>query len=144
MRFNPGPAARTLRQARRGYDPQQHRSGDALRRHRDRDDLQFWSTLTGDRDERITTTDLHGRVTSKTVRRVPVLPRHRSPNLPVGKVVVIRRRMAPVIRRAQMAWHRRDVHRQARASAGSSTSRRPRWWSVLALRRDERYSEAGS
>ena len=28
---------------------------------RDRDDLQFWSTLTGDRDERITSHDLHGR-----------------------------------------------------------------------------------
>ena len=40
---------------------------------RDRDDLQFWSTLAGERDEPITTTDLHGRVASRTVRRVPVL-----------------------------------------------------------------------
>ena len=32
---------------------------------RDRDDLQFWSTLAGERDERITTTDLHGRVASQ-------------------------------------------------------------------------------
>ncbi|MBC3191690.1 type IV secretory system conjugative DNA transfer family protein [Pseudonocardia sp. C8] len=106
---------------------------------RDRDDLQFWSTLTGDRDERITTTDLHGRVASKTVRRVPVLPPAQIANLPVGKVVVIRRGMAPVIGRAQMAWHRRDVRRQARARCRiEHRAARPRWWSVLALRRDER------
>ena len=45
---------------------------------RDRDDLGFWSTLAGDRDERITTTDLHGRVASRTVRKVPVLAPARS------------------------------------------------------------------
>ena len=32
---------------------------------RDQADLQFWSTLAGERDERITTTDLHGRVASQ-------------------------------------------------------------------------------
>ena len=49
---------------------------------RDRDDLQFWSTLTGERDERMLTTDLHGRVASRTVRRVPVLAPAQIANLP--------------------------------------------------------------
>ena len=40
---------------------------------RDQADLHFWSTLAGERDERVTTTDLHGRVASRTVRKVPVL-----------------------------------------------------------------------
>ena len=77
---------------------------------RDRDDLQFWSTLAGERDEPIVTTDLHGRVASRTVRRVPVLPPAQIANLPAGRVVVIRRGIGPVIGRAQMAWRRRDVH----------------------------------
>jgi hypothetical protein len=76
---------------------------------RDRDDLQFWSTLTGERDEPITTTDLHGRVASRTVRRVPVLQPAQLANLPAGRVVVIRRGLPPVIGRAPMAWRRRDV-----------------------------------
>jgi hypothetical protein len=76
---------------------------------RDHDDLQFWSTLTGERDEPITTTDLHGRVASRTVRRVPVLQPAQLANLPAGRVVVIRRGLPPVIGRAPMAWHRADV-----------------------------------
>jgi type IV secretory pathway TraG/TraD family ATPase VirD4 len=80
---------------------------------RDRDDLQFWSTLAGERDERITTTDLHGRVASRTLRRVPVLPPAQIANLPTGKVLLIRRGLGPVIGRAQMAWRRRDVRAAA-------------------------------
>ena len=76
---------------------------------RDRDDLQFWSTLTGERDEPITTPDLHGRGATRTVRRVPVLQPAQIANLPAGRVLVIRRGLAPVIGRAQMAWRRRDV-----------------------------------
>ena len=49
---------------------------------RDRDDLQFWSTLAGERDEPVLTTDLHGRVASRTVRRVPVLAPAQIANLP--------------------------------------------------------------
>ena len=80
---------------------------------RDRDDLQFWSTLAGERDEPITTTDLHGRVASKTTRRVPVLPAAQIANLPTGRVLLIRRGIAPVIGRVQMAWRRRDVRHHA-------------------------------
>jgi len=75
----------------------------------DRDDLNYWSTLAGERDEPVLTTDLHGRVTSRSVRRVPVLAPAQLANLPAGRVVVWRRGMAPVVGRAEMAWRRRDV-----------------------------------
>lgn len=76
---------------------------------RDRDDLQFWSTLGGERDEPITTTDLNGRVASRTVRKVPVLPAAQIANLPAGQVMLIRRGIPPVIGRATMVWRRVDV-----------------------------------
>ena len=82
---------------------------------RDRDDLQFWSTLTGERDERILTTDLHGRVASRTVRRVPVLAPAQIANLPTGKVLLIRRGLAPLVGKVSPAWRRRDVRRHQRA-----------------------------
>ena len=50
----------------------------------DRDDLTYWSTLAGERDEPITTTDLHGRVASRTTRRVPVLAPAQLATLPPG------------------------------------------------------------
>src|SRR5690242_5279701 len=83
---------------------------------KDRDDLIFWSTLAGDRDEPITTTDLHGRVASRSLRRVPVVPPAQIANLPEGRVLVIRRGIAPVLGKATMAWRRPDV-RWARFSA---------------------------
>jgi type IV secretory pathway TraG/TraD family ATPase VirD4 len=86
----------------------------------DRDDLIFWSTLAGDRDERITTTDLHGRVASRTVRKVPVLAPAQLANLPTGRVVVFRRGIAPVIGTAQMVWRRRDVRAHDRTQAGAT------------------------
>jgi hypothetical protein len=76
----------------------------------DRDDLNYWSTLAGEREEPITTTDLHGRVASRSTRRVPVLAPAQLANLPAGRVVVFRRDMPPVIGRAEQAWRRRDVH----------------------------------
>jgi type IV secretion system protein VirD4 len=76
----------------------------------DRDDLNYWSTLAGDRDERTTTTDMHGRVASRTTRRVPVLAPAQLANLPARRVVAFRRDMPPVVGRAEQAWRRRDVH----------------------------------
>jgi type IV secretory pathway TraG/TraD family ATPase VirD4 len=76
---------------------------------RDRDDLNYWSHLSGEREQRITTTDLHGRVASRTTRPVPVLAPAQLANLPAGKVVVFRRGMAPVVGRAEQAWRRRDI-----------------------------------
>lgn len=76
----------------------------------DRDDLIFWSTLGGDRDERVTSTDIHGRGVTRTVRSVPVLAPAQIANLPEGRVLVFRRGINPVLGRARMAWHRTDVH----------------------------------
>ena len=81
---------------------------------RDKADLEFWSTLAGERDERVSTTDEHGRVASRSVRKVPVLAPAQIANLPAGRVVVIRRGIAPVIGRVRMAWKRLDVRRRAR------------------------------
>ena len=102
---------------------------------RDRDDLQFWSTLTGERDERIVTTDLHGRVASRTVRRVPVLAPAQIANLPAGKVLLIRRGLAPIVgrvaagvappRRARPPTrpHPRHPRRRAGRGAGGRAAR---------------------
>jgi type IV secretion system protein VirD4 len=87
----------------------------------DRDDLNFWSTLAGERDEPITTTDVYGKVTSRTVRKVPVLAPAQLSNLPAGKVVAFRRGMPPVVGTVQMAWRRRDVRAQARVATGATT-----------------------
>lgn len=84
---------------------------------RDKADLEFWSALAGDRDERVATTDERGKVTSRSVRKIPVLAPAQIANLPAGRVVVIRRGIAPVIGRARMAWKRRDVRRRARLLA---------------------------
>ncbi len=75
----------------------------------DRDDLQYWSTLSGERDEPITTTDMSGRVASRTTRRVPVLAPAQIHTLPRGRVVVFTSAMPPVIGHAQQAYQRLDV-----------------------------------
>jgi len=95
---------------------------------RDRDDLIFWSTLAGDRDEPTLTTDMHGRVASRTTRRVPVLPAAQLANLPAGKVMLIRRGLAPVVGRVQMAWQRRDVRAHAFQVAHPELVARLRRW----------------
>jgi type IV secretory pathway TraG/TraD family ATPase VirD4 len=75
----------------------------------DRDDLNYWSTLAGERDEPVTTTDLHGQVLSRTVRRVPVLAPAQLSQLPPHRVVVFTASMPPVVGRADLAWQRPDV-----------------------------------
>lgn len=76
---------------------------------RDREDLQFWSTLTGERDEPADTLDPRGRTVARTTRKTAVLNPAQIANLPTGKVLVIRRGMPPVVGWALMAWRRRDV-----------------------------------
>jgi len=83
---------------------------------RDRDDLDYWSTLAGERDEPVATTDERGHLTARTVRKVPVLAPAQLANLPAGRVVVFRRGMPPVVGRVRMAWRRRDVRTQARTT----------------------------
>ncbi|MCD2197686.1 TraM recognition domain-containing protein [Actinomycetospora endophytica] len=106
---------------------------------RDRDDLQFWSTLAGERDERITTTDLHGRVASRTVRKVPVFSPAQIANLSPARAIVFRRGIDPVLGRARMAWRRRDVRAveagyPAQAAASGLRARLLFTWLVTADR----------
>ncbi|MGH3910357.1 MAG: type IV secretory system conjugative DNA transfer family protein, partial [Pseudonocardiaceae bacterium] len=87
---------------------------------RDRDDLDYWSTLAGQRDEPVTTTDPRGRPISRTIRQVPVLAPAQLANLPTGRVVVFRRGMPVAIGRVRMAWRRRDVRTQTRKARRAS------------------------
>ncbi|MQA15588.1 MAG: TraM recognition domain-containing protein [Pseudonocardiaceae bacterium] len=99
---------------------------------KDRDDLDYWSVLAGERDEPITTTDHHGRAASRSVRKVAVLTPAQLANLPAGRVVVYRRGMAPVIGRVRMAWHRRDVRAQARTDQRQARHERRQARAVIA------------
>ena len=75
-----------------------------------RDDLTYWSTLGGDRDEPITTTDLHGRVASRTPApgaRAAAGPDRQPARRDGGRVPP---RDAAGHRAAEQAWRRRDVH----------------------------------
>jgi len=89
---------------------------------KDEADLDAWSRLGGDRDEPVLTTDTHRGTTSRTVRKVPVLPAAQLANLPERRVVVFRRGMPLVIGRVRMAWHRRDVRAARRAATRSATT----------------------
>lgn len=84
---------------------------------KDRDDLDFWSKLAGERDEVVKTRDGGGKVTSKSVRKVAVLTPAQLANLPEGRAVVFRRSMSPAVGRVAMAWRRRDVRAHKRANA---------------------------
>ncbi|MCD2193591.1 TraM recognition domain-containing protein [Actinomycetospora endophytica] len=90
---------------------------------RDQPDLAFWSTLAGERDEPIITTDNRGKTTSRSTRRVPVLGAARIANLPPGRAVLYRRGLDPVIGRVAMVWRRRDVRAHDRAAARADTAR---------------------
>jgi type IV secretion system protein VirD4 len=76
---------------------------------RDSDDLAAYSALCGERDERVLTYDQHGKVTSETVRRVPVMSGAQIAQLRAGQVVLITRGMPPAIATVKMAWKRHDV-----------------------------------
>ncbi|MGH3867246.1 MAG: type IV secretory system conjugative DNA transfer family protein [Pseudonocardiaceae bacterium] len=82
----------------------------------DRDDLAHWLTLLGERDEPHLTHDAHGRVSSRSTRRVPVLSATLVANLPKRRVVVFRTGMPPVLGWAPMAWKRRDVKTHAKTT----------------------------
>jgi type IV secretory pathway TraG/TraD family ATPase VirD4 len=89
----------------------------------DRDDLTYWSTLAGERDEPITTTDLHGRVASRTTRRVPVLAPAQLATLRPGRVVVFTSTIPPVVGRAEQAFRRFDVRAHHTPQAWSVRAR---------------------
>jgi type IV secretion system protein VirD4 len=83
---------------------------------RDADDLQAYSTLAGEREERVVTRDHTGKVISETTQRVPVFVPAQIAQLPRGRVLLIRRDMPPAIGKVQMAWRRPDVRAVKRAN----------------------------
>ena len=88
---------------------------------KDTDDLKQWSELAGYRDEVVKTYDGKGRVTSKTVRAVPVLPTSQLAALPKGHAVVWLTGMRPVIGRTERVWERADVIEAKRRAAYERT-----------------------
>jgi type IV secretion system protein VirD4 len=98
---------------------------------KDDKDLQAYATLTGERDEEVATYDGHGRVTSTTVRRVPVLSGAQIAQLPATRVVVYRPDMPVAVGKAPMAWNRRDVrldNLHDRSERAADTWRQIRAW----------------
>jgi type IV secretory pathway TraG/TraD family ATPase VirD4 len=75
----------------------------------DDDDLQFWSTLCGERLEQVTTRDRTTGGVSISDRRVPVLTPGQVAQLRAGQALIITRGMPPAIGRVKMAWTRRDL-----------------------------------
>ena len=99
---------------------------------RDADDLNAYSTLTGERDEEVDTFDLSGARINSSTRRVPVLSPGQIAQLPPRRVVIIRRGMAPAVGRVRMAWTRGDVKAEQRrtqiaAVVAKWTARVARW-----------------
>ncbi|MGY4772882.1 type IV secretory system conjugative DNA transfer family protein (plasmid) [Kribbella sp. CWNU-51] len=75
----------------------------------DDDDLQFWSTLCGERLEQVTTRDRTTGGVSISDRRVPVLTPGQVAQLRAGQALIITRGMPPAIGRVKMAWNRGDL-----------------------------------
>jgi hypothetical protein len=78
----------------------------------DDDDLQFWSTLCGERLEQVATRDRSTGGVSISDRRVPVLTPGQVAQLRAGQALVITRGMPPAIGRVKMAWNRRDLRKE--------------------------------
>jgi type IV secretory pathway TraG/TraD family ATPase VirD4 len=78
----------------------------------DDDDLQFWSTLCGERLEQVATRDRTTGGVSVSDRRVPVLTPGQVAQLRAGQALIITRGMPPAIGRVRMAWNRRDLRRE--------------------------------
>jgi len=91
----------------------------------DDDDLQFWSTLCGERLEEVSTRDSTG-AKSLSDRRVAVLTPGQVAQLRAGQALIITRGMPPAIGRVKMAWNRRDLRleRFHNRPAVQATSRR--------------------
>jgi type IV secretory pathway TraG/TraD family ATPase VirD4 len=83
---------------------------------RSRDDLATYAMLVGDREQTHHTWDHSGRLHSTSTRTVPVLSPAQISQLPARQVVIIRRGLAPMIGRVQMAWKRAEVRDAQRAA----------------------------
>lgn len=76
---------------------------------KDPEDLQAWSKLAGERDERTVTTDERGQVKSASQRKVDVLPAAELAHMPPKRVVVFHHGMPPALGRVRMVWERWDL-----------------------------------
>lgn len=76
-------------------------------------DLDLFTRIAGDRDERVVTRDHNGHAT-RTVRRVPVLDAATLSALPNHRALLVRRGMPVVLARTPIGWKRRDIRRAAR------------------------------
>jgi type IV secretory pathway TraG/TraD family ATPase VirD4 len=83
---------------------------------KDAADLQDYSTLAGEREERVVTRDHAGKVISETTQRVPVFTPAQIAQLPKGRVLLILRGLPPVIGKVQMVWQRPEVKAIKRAN----------------------------
>lgn len=84
---------------------------------RDPEDLNAYSTLTGERWQRLPADRTHADRVAPSVQRVPVLSPGQIAQLPARRVLIVRRGMAPAIGRVRMAWRRHDVKAVARGAA---------------------------
>ncbi|GAA3144726.1 hypothetical protein GCM10010530_75450 [Kribbella aluminosa] len=78
----------------------------------DDDDLQFWSTLCGERLEQTATKDRTTGGVTISDRHVPVLTPGQIAQLRAGQALIITRGMPPAIGRIKMAWKRSDLRRE--------------------------------
>jgi type IV secretory pathway TraG/TraD family ATPase VirD4 len=92
----------------------------------DEEDLDAYSRLVGERDEKVYTHDAAGAVTGHTTRRVAVLPPSEIRTLPMWHVLLLRKGMRPAIGQIRPAWKRRDVKRAAREARGGWALSMPR------------------
>ena len=83
----------------------------------DVDDLTHWAKLAGDRDEPTHTRSATGEAVSRGERKTGVLSPAQLTTLRVGRVVVFRTGMHPVLGRTRMAWKRADVRAHKRDTA---------------------------
>lgn len=80
-------------------------------------DLDAWSRLAGNRDEEVVTRGKDGKVTSRSVRQVPVLSTTQIAGLPKHRVVTFVDGMPPAIGWTPRVWKRADVKAAAKARA---------------------------
>jgi type IV secretion system protein VirD4 len=108
---------------------------------KDAADLALFGDLAGHRDETVHTRDAHGRITSTSTRRVPVIAPAMLAGLANHRALLVRRGMPVALVRTPVAWRRRDVRR---ATAQTRTAHAPVWAAVRArlLRRRPAKAEA--
>jgi type IV secretion system protein VirD4 len=82
---------------------------------KDPEDLAAFTALAGEREEVADTHDAHGRRTSSTTRRVPVISTAMLAGLPNHRAMLIRRGMPVALATTPIAWKRRDVRAMSKA-----------------------------